>query len=98
MPDIFDPLFDRVLVKREISALERRTSSANIHLPDQIKEGTKSSEGTVVCCGPECSEEVKALLGKKVLFARYSGDDVKINGEEFVLILDRDIFGALRNE
>ena len=61
----------------------------------QIKDNYKSSEGILIKCADDCDERVKNLTGKRILFARYSGDDIKIDGEEFVLATDSDIFGSL---
>lgn len=91
----FEPIFDRVLIKRNDSALQKKTEKAGLILPDNVSEKYKSSIGTLVKCGDGCAEEVKALTGKLVLFARYSGDEIKLNDEEFLLATDRDIFGGI---
>lgn len=92
----FVPIFDRVLIKRELSALERKTQAAGLHLPDNTKDSHKSSEGILIKCADDCDDRVKDLVGKRVLFARYSGDDIKVGTEEFVLATDGDIFGELK--
>lgn len=92
----FTPIFDRVLIKRELSALERRATASGIQLTDTTKDSNKSSEGILVKCAEDCDERVKALEGKRILFARYSGDDIKVGGEEFVLMSDADIFGEIK--
>ncbi len=92
----FDPIFDRVLIKRELSALERRMAKSGLVATDQTKDTTKSSEGILIKCAPDCADEVKALQGKRVLCSRYSGDEIKINDEEFWLATDTDIFGELK--
>lgn len=91
----FTPIFDRVLIKRHDSALEKKTNKAGLILPDNVSDKYKSSIGTLVQCGDGCVDEVKVLLGKSVLFARYSGDEIKLNNEEFLLATDRDIFGGI---
>lgn len=93
----FIPIFDRVLIKRELSALERRATKSGIQLTDTTKDTNKSSEGILVKCAEDCDERVKALTGKRVLFARYSGDDIKVGGEEFALMTDADVFGQLKD-
>lgn len=93
----FDLIFDRVLIKREASALERKATAAGLVLADTTKDSYKSSEGILVKCAPDCDESVKNLTGKRILFARYSGDDIKVGGEEFVLATDRDVFGVLHD-
>lgn len=91
----FTPIFDRVLIKRHDSALEKKTRTAGLVLPETISDKYKSSIGTLVQCGADCHEDVQNLLGKSVLFARYSGDEIKLNDEEFLLATDRDIFGGI---
>ena len=91
----FEPIFDRVLIKRSDSALEKKTGKAGLVLPDSVKDKYKASIGTLVKCGADCHEDVQNLLGKTVLFARYSGDEIKLNDEEFLLATDRDIFGGI---
>lgn len=91
----FTPIFDRVLIKRHDSALHKKTIRAGLILPDTVDEKYKSSIGTLVQCGADCHEDVQNLLGKSVLFARYSGDEIKLNDEEFLLATDRDIFGGI---
>lgn len=92
----FDPVFDRVLIKREKSALERKVSKAGLLAPDTVKDSYKSSEGILIKCSDDCDERVKALSGKRILFARYAGDDIKVHDEEFVLATDTDVFGELK--
>lgn len=91
----FTPIFDRILIKRHDSALQKNTEKAGLILPDSVTDKYKSSMGILVMCGEDCHDDVKALLGKSVLFARYSGDEIKLNGEEFLLATDRDIFGGI---
>lgn len=92
----FNPIFDRVLIKRELSALERRAKASGLHLTDHTKDTTKSSEGILIKCAPDCADEVKALTGKRILCSRYSGDEIKIDGEEFWLATDTDVYGELQ--
>jgi co-chaperonin GroES (HSP10) len=92
----FIPIFDRVLIKREKSALERRADKSKIILTDNTKDTTKSSEGILIKCAPDCADEVKVLTGKRILCSRYSGDEIKIGDEEFWLATDTDIFGELK--
>jgi chaperonin GroES len=94
----FTPCFDRILLKREDSALSKKTTNAGLLLPEQIKDRYKSSEGVLVKIGDECRDSVKAMLGKKVLFAKYSGEDLQLNGEDYVLATEGDIFGELNDQ
>jgi co-chaperonin GroES (HSP10) len=91
----FTPFFDRVLIKRELSALERRLKTSGLQLADNAKDNHKSSEGILIKCAADCDDRIKKLTGKRVLFARYSGDDIKVGDQEYVLATDIDIFGEL---
>ena len=90
------PLGDRVLVK----ALARETvTKSGIVLPDTAKE--KPQEGEVLAVGPgkvldngkQPSLEVQ--VGQKILFAKYAGTEVKIDGEEFLILRESDIMGIV---
>tara|TARA_B100001013_G_scaffold149825_1_gene88971 strand:+ start:330 stop:617 length:288 start_codon:yes stop_codon:yes gene_type:complete len=90
------PLQDRVLVKR---LEESDKTKGGIIIPDTAKE--KPSEGQVVAVGPgnlnkegkRNTPEVK--IGDKILFSKYSGDEVKINGEDLIIIKEEDVIGIL---
>lgn len=89
--------YDRILIKREISSLERKTKKSGIILTEQTKDSTKSSEGYLIKCGPTADDEAVALIGKRILFAKYSGEDITIpqpdgSKAEFILATDTDIF------
>ncbi len=99
--DHFDPAFARILIKREKSSVERRLTKSNLIAADIVKDAYKSAEGYLMKCGPTCDDEAVKLLGKRILFAKYSGEDIIVplpNGdkEEFVLAMDGDIFGELK--
>lgn len=95
----FVPIFDRVVIKRDKSALQRRADRANIITPDKVKSSYQSSEGTLVRVGEDCCELVKGLVGKRILFAKYSGDDLPDNwygdDDQYVLAHEGDIFGEI---
>jgi chaperonin GroES len=92
----FRPLQDRVLVKR--TAAEEK-SKGGIIIPDSAKE--KPIEGEVIAVGngkvlddgKTRSPEVKA--GDKVLFGKYSGTEIKIEGEEHVILREDEVLGVL---
>ena len=92
----FRPLHDRVVVKR-IDAEEK--SAGGIIIPDTAKE--KPSQGEVVAVGPGARDEsgkVVALdlkVGDIVLFGKWSGTEVKLNGEELLIMKESDIMGIL---
>lgn len=90
------PLGDRVVVKP--AAAEEKTAGGII-LPDTVKE--KPVEGNVVAVGPgKVADDGKAIkmevkVGDKVLYGKYSGTEVTINGEEYLIMRESDIFGIL---
>jgi chaperonin GroES len=90
------PLGDRVVIKP--AAAEEKTAGGII-LPDTVKE--KPVEGTVVAAGPgKVADDGKAIkmevkVGDKVLYGKYSGTEVTINGEEYLIMRESDIFGIL---
>jgi chaperonin GroES len=84
----FQPLGKRVLVKR---VEEANTTASGIIIPDNAQE--KPSKGEVVAV----SLEVKELLcGDKVLFGKFSGSEVSLEGEKFLVIDLEDIFGIIK--
>ena len=90
------PLGDRVVVQP--AAAEEKTAGGII-LPDTAKE--KPVEGNVVAVGPgKVADDGKAIkmevkVGDKVLYGKYSGTEVTINGEEYLIMRESDIFGIL---
>jgi len=84
----FQPLGKRVLVKK---SEEANTTASGIIIPDNAQE--KPSRGEVVAV----SSEVKELLsGDKVLFGKFSGSEVSLEGEKFLVIDLEDIFGIIK--
>ena len=92
----FRPLHDRVLVRR-IEAEEK--TAGGIIIPDTAKE--KPQEGEVVAVGPGARAEdgtVTALdvqAGDRILFGKWSGTEVKIDGEELLIMKESDILGVI---
>jgi chaperonin GroES len=92
----FRPLHDRVVVKR-IDA-EAKTSGGII-IPDTAKE--KPQQGEVVAVGPGGRDEAGKLIpidlkaGDRVLFGKWSGAEVKIDGVEYLIMKESDIMGVL---
>ncbi len=92
----FRPLHDRVVVKR-LTAEEK--SSGGIIIPDTAQE--KPSQGEVVAVGPGGRDEAGKLIpidikvGDKVLFGKWSGTEVKIDGQELLIMKESDIMGVL---
>jgi chaperonin GroES len=92
----FRPLHDRVVVKR-IEAEEK--SAGGIIIPDTAKE--KPSQGEVIAVGPGGRDEAGKLIpidlkaGERVLFGKWSGTEVKIDGEELLIMKESDIMGII---
>ena len=95
----FRPLHDRVLVRRVES--EAKTSGGII-IPDTAQE--KPMEGEVVSCGPGSRGDDGKLVpmdvkkGDRVLFGKWSGTEVKIDGVEYLIMKESDIMGVLAEE
>jgi len=93
----FRPLQDRILVKRLQG--EEKTASGII-IPDNAKE--RPSEGKVVAVGAGKSlddgsrRKVDLEVGDKVLFGKYSGTEVKLDGEEHLIMREEDILAVLK--
>ncbi|MDR3504917.1 MAG: co-chaperone GroES [Acidocella sp.] len=92
----FRPLHDRVVVRR-ITAEEK--TAGGIIIPDTAKE--KPQEGEVVAAGPGARNEAGALValdvkaGDRVLFGKWSGTEVKIGGEDLLIMKESDILGII---
>jgi len=92
----FRPLHDRVVVRR-LNAEEK--TAGGIIIPDTAKE--KPMEGEIVAAGPGARNEAGALValdvkaGDRVLFGKWSGTEVKIDGEELLIMKESDILGII---
>ena len=92
----FRPLHDRVLVRR-IEAEEK--TAGGIIIPDTAKE--KPQEGEIVAVGPGGRDEAGKLIpidlktGDRVLFGKWSGTEVKIDGQDLLIMKESDIMGVL---
>ena len=90
------PLHDNVLVKR---TEEEETSTGGIILSGSAKE--KPSQGEVVAVGPgKISESgdpvsMNVSVGDTVIFGKYGGNEIKLEGEDYLILSERDIFGVV---
>jgi len=90
------PLHDRVVVRR---MEEERTSAGGIVIPDSATE--KPAEGEIVAVGKGKVGEngnvapLDVKVGDKVLFGKYSGTEVKVNGEDVLVMREEDIMGVI---
>ena len=92
----FRPLHDRVVVKRVDAEAK---SKGGIIIPDTVKE--KPQEGEVVAVGPGGRDENGKLIamdiksGDRVLFGKWSGTEVKLDGDELLIMKESDIMGVI---
>jgi chaperonin GroES len=95
----FRPLHDRVLIRRVES---EEKSAGGIIIPDTAKE--KPMEGEVVAAGPGARGEdgklqpVELKAGDRVLFGKWSGTEVKLEGEELIIMKESDIMGVIERD
>ncbi len=92
----FKPLLDRVVIKR---TQEENRTAGGIIIPDTAKE--KPSQGVVTAVGPGGRDEKGNMIpmtlkeGDKVLFSKWSGTEIKINGEDLLIMKESDVLGIL---
>ena len=92
----FRPLGDRVLVKR---VEEEQKTKGGIIIPDTAKE--KPQQGKVIAAGPGARTEAGTLLpmgvkaGDKILFGKWSGTEVKVDGKDLLIMKESDILGVI---
>lgn len=92
------PLHDRILVKR---IEEEETVRGGIIIPDSAKE--KPQEGEVVAVGKgKVTEDGKVLPldvkeGDRILFGKYSGNEIKLDGDELLILREEEVLGVLTN-
>ena len=93
---VFTPLHDRILVRR---LEDKETVRGGIIIPDSAKE--KPQEGEVIAVGKgKSNDEGKVFpldvkAGDKVLFGKYSGTEIKIDGEELLIMREEEVLGIL---
>jgi chaperonin GroES len=89
------PLHDRVIVKR---LEEEEKSKGGIIIPDTAKE--KPQEGRVIAVGSGKHEDGKVIpldvkVGDKILFGKYAGTEIKIGGEDHLILREEDVLGVI---
>ncbi len=95
----FRPLGDRVLVRR---VEEEEKTKGGIIIPDTAKE--KPQEGEVIAVGPGARDEsgkiqpLDVAVGNRILFGKWSGTEVKLDGEDLLIMKESDILGVLEPE
>lgn len=88
------PLHDRVIIQR----IEEHKSAGGIVIPETV--GDKPQRGKVIAAGPGKYEEgslrkLDVKIGDEVLFGKYSGTEVKMNGKDFLVMREEDIMGVV---
>ena len=92
------PLHDRVIVKR---LDEEKKTAGGIVIPDTAAE--KPSMGEVVAVGPGKTDDNGKLIpmgvkiGDKILFGKYSGQEIKLDGEEYLIMREDEVLGVIEN-
>jgi chaperonin GroES len=92
----FTPLHDRILVRR---VEEAQTTRGGIIIPDSAKD--KPQEGEVIAVGRGKSNDEGKVFplavkeGDRILFGKYSGTEIKIDGEEFIIMREEEVLGIL---
>ena len=95
----FRPLHDRVVVRR-LEAEEK--TAGGIIIPDTAKE--KPMEGEVTAVGPGARDETGKLVpldvkaGDRILFGKYSGQEIKLDGEEYLIMREDEVLGVIEGE
>ena len=93
------PLHDRILVKREE---EKEVKKGGIIIPDTAKE--KPQEGKIVAVGKGKANDdgkitpLDVKVGDRILFGKYSGSEIKLDGEELLIMREDDILGVLEGK
>ena len=96
MPAKFRPLHNRLIVQR---LEEEEKTAGGIIIPDTAKE--KPSQGKVIAAGPGKRDDkgnliaLDVVVGDRILFSKYSGSEVTLNGEEYLIISEDDVLAVL---
>jgi chaperonin GroES len=90
------PLYDRIVVKR---IEERETTRTGIVIPDSVKEKPQEGEVMAIGRGKRLDDGKMVALdvrvGDRILFAKYSGNDIKLDGIEYIIMREDDVLGVL---
>src|SRR6202142_4088328 len=93
------PLYDRIVVKRIEDSTEKTASG--LFIPDSAKE--KPQEGEVIAVGAGKRNDEGKLIpldvkaGDRILFGKYSGSDIKLDGNEYLIMREDEVLGVLEN-
>ncbi|WP_296863298.1 co-chaperone GroES [Thermosyntropha sp.] len=92
------PLGDRLVIK--VAEVKEEKTKSGLYVPDTAKE--KPQEGEVVAVGPGARDEkgeripMDVNVGDKIIFSKYAGTEVKIDGEEYLILSERDVLAVIK--
>jgi chaperonin GroES len=92
------PLYDRIVVKR---IEEKQQMQGGLHIPDSAKE--KPQEGEVIAVGKGKRLEdgrvvpLDVQVGDRILLGKYAGNEIKLDGKEFLILREDEVFGVLKS-
>jgi chaperonin GroES len=95
----FNPLHDRILIKR---IEEKETAKGGIIIPDSAKE--KQQEGEVIAVGNGRNTDDGKIIpldvkaGDRILFGKYSGTEIKVDNEDFLILKEEEVLGVVEGE
>ena len=92
MPEQVQPLGSRVLVRL---LAEESITKSGLYVPDSAKE--KPQRGEVVSVGDD-TDAIKVAVGDRVLFAKYTGTEIRVNGDEHLIIESNDLLAVIRTD
>ena len=94
----FRPLYDRILVKR-VAAQEK--TAGGLIVPDSAKEKPLEAEVIAVGAGRQTADgsirEISLSVGDLVLFGKYTGEEIKLDGEEHIILKEEDVLAVIEN-
>lgn len=86
------PLFARVLLERPM------LKTTGILVPKAYEQRNAPTHGKVIAVGPTCDDNIKSLVGKNVLFGKFSGEWVKDGDREIYLVQEEDLIGVIEDD
>ena len=87
----FTPIGERILIQREEEA---KTTASGIYIPDSAKE--KPQQGKVIAVSKEVAEAGEIAIDNTVVFSKYSGTDLAIDGKDYIVAKVEDILGVFK--
>ncbi len=92
------PLYDRLVVKR-IEETQNMQGSGSLHIPDSAKEKPQEAEVVAVGKGKRLEDgtlvPLDVQVGDRILFGKYSGNEIRVDGQEYLIMREEDVLGIL---